>query len=145
MNRIFASGALLRVPVHTRPLVLAMVVPLAASCLLVMPVSGQSLVQRVGNDSTRSDYALTIQERQRRFCESLIGEDPTHDPPARVHPWKKTLQKTSSGDVTKLASPTGGSALGTRNDFPQAPNESPDCFHFSTIDSRGPPAGGCIE
>lgn len=69
-----------RIPAHRRPLVLAVIVPLAATCLLtasLMPAAQATA-------SHRQEAVASLQERQRRLCECLMGEDLLDDPPASV-------------------------------------------------------------
>ncbi len=145
MSRVF-TASVRRIPIHRRPLVLAMVMPLAATCLMAPANAGAMRSGVVGEQVLRIENTAALQERQRRLCDLLAGERLLDDPPAgiarRGEPDDRSpaeIAAVASAEATRFAAPDARASFhrfvsGIRSDhFPPASRP------------RGPPSGGYMR
>ena len=132
---------LLRVPMNStsRPLVLVMVVPLAATCLFATPVGAAGQTSPVRDVVPRVDSTATLQERQRRSIEQGEPGSRLDDPPADARSWQ--------GGDEDHGSDTAATATGTalvsyaQTEAPAFTYRQISTLHSQgTLPARGPPA-----
>lgn len=115
-------------------------VPLAATCMLAMPVHPAGSMARPAEHSAHTDRGAVSTERERRTGLSVREEAAPHDPPHEVAHWSASA-RPRAGDVLAQAA-AHGAALALPAPVGSAPNEfqTPEAYLSPPGETRGPPA-----
>lgn len=118
------------------PMLFVMVVPLAASCMLGLPLGSQA--RQMARQDVRPEQNVIVEQRERRVAEAALAEAWPQDPPRHVSPWKA---QPDSAEVVAQAwfaqqarFARNAAAPGDRQSF-----DLPKFYYLAGIAQRGPP------
>lgn len=134
------EGAARRRGPQANPMMLAVVLPLAASCLLAVPTSSQS--QWFQRDAPRCEVTATTQERERRAEDYLAAAWPRHDPPRPVLAWQAGK---APSDAVQECPPQQACLMQSCAGRPDPSVPISPFFEARPCPQRGPPAGADIR